>query len=189
MAAGANYAWANRQMITYWVRQAVNQVMKKEAELNIVYDIAHNIAKLEEYEGKKYIVHRKGATRCFGPNRKELPDKYQSTGQPVIIPGSMGTSSYVLVGTDDAMKNTFGSTCHGAGRLMSRSQAIRTIDLSKLKKDLAGKGIVTRTGSAKGMLEEAPQAYKDVDEVVEVVHQANIARKVARLKPLAVIKG
>jgi len=189
MAAGANFAWANRQMITYWVRQSVKYVMKKEIKLDIVYDIAHNIAKLEKYNGKDCIVHRKGATRCFGPGQKELPQKYQLTGQPVIIPGSMGTASYVLVGTSDAMKNTFGSTCHGAGRLMSRTKAKQTIDLNELKKDLSDQGIVTRAGSAKGMLEEAPQAYKDVDEVVEVVDQAEIAKKVVRLRPLAVIKG
>lgn len=193
MACGANFAWANRQLITHWVRQAVKRVLQGRVDLdltlNIVYDIAHNIAKLEKYGEKVYCVHRKGATRCFGPGQTVLPKKYRQTGQPVIIPGSMGTASYVLVGTESAMKNTFGSTCHGAGRLMSRKKAIQTIDLNKLKKDLTEQGIITRAGSAKGMLEEAPQAYKDVDEVVEVVHQANIAKKVARLKPLAVIKG
>lgn len=191
MAAAANFAWTNRQLITHLVRGAWQQVLGKDQKnpLNIVYDVAHNIAKLEKHGDQEFIVHRKGATRAFGPGQADLPDKYQATGQPVIIPGSMGTASYVLAGTQEAMDNTFGSTCHGAGRQMSRTQAKKSIDYNKLRKDLDQLGVVVRVGSAKGLLEEAPGAYKDIDEVVEVVSRSNVARKVVKLKPLAVIKG
>lgn len=178
MAAAANFAWANRQMITWEVRQAWNNVFGKKAgdTLQIVYDVSHNIAKIEEYDGKKMIVHRKGATRAF-------------PGQPVLIPGSMGTGSYILVGQDKSLAVSFGSSCHGAGRRMSRSQAKREISGFDLKKELESRGIIINEGSIRGLAEEAPQAYKDVDQVVDVVHNAGIATKVARLTPLAVIKG
>jgi tRNA-splicing ligase RtcB len=154
-----------------------------------VYDVAHNIAKLEEHGGKKYIIHRKGATRAFGPGRKELPKKYLETGQPVIIPGSMGTYSYVLCGTDTAMKETFGSACHGAGRRLSRIKAKKSLDYRKLKEELAAYGVTVREGSKQGLVEEAPEAYKDIEAVVEVVHLSGIAKKVAKMKPVAIIKG
>jgi tRNA-splicing ligase RtcB len=202
MAASANFAWANRQMITYEARKAWNRILGNGGKLKILYDVAHNIAKLEKYNGREYIIHRKGATRAFGPSsapqggalegkpvRSELPEKYRETGQPVIIPGSMGTASYVLVGTEIAMQETFGSTCHGAGRAMSRMKSKRVVNLSELKKRLEEKGIVVRAGSAKGLVEEAPESYKDIEEVISVVHGAGIALKVAKLKPLAVIKG
>lgn len=189
MAAAANYAWANRQMITYNVRGAWQYALGKKIELPILYDVAHNIAKVEKYNGREYIVHRKGATRAFGPHSPELPEIYKETGQPVIIPGSMGTASYVLVGTETAMQETFGSTCHGAGRQMSRMAAKRKLDYNQLIKMLEVKGIVVRGGSARGIIEEAPEAYKNIDDVAQVVHAAGIAKKVAKLKPLAVIKG
>lgn len=192
MAAAANFAWANRQMLSYLIRDGWMHVLgdPKKANLKLVYDVAHNMAKLEKHEGKEYVVHRKGATRAFGPGRKEIPREYQDVGQPVLIPGSMGTASYVLAGTDGAMKETFGSCCHGAGRRMSRTKAKKTIDYNRLKHELEDeKGIIIRAGSAREILEEAPEAYKDVDEVVEVVHEAGISRKVARMRPLAVVKG
>ncbi|RJR31591.1 RtcB family protein [Candidatus Parcubacteria bacterium] len=193
MSAAANFAWANRQMISHWVRNSVKQILQKKSDLDynlkILYDVAHNIAKQEIYDGKEYIVHRKGATRCFGPGRIEVPEKYRSIGQPVIIPGSMGTASYVLSGTNLAMSETFGSACHGAGRQMSRKKAVESINYNALKTEMSAKKIITRAGSARGLVEEAPQAYKDIDEVVDVVHNSGIAKKVARLVPLAVIKG
>ncbi|MEW5907736.1 MAG: RtcB family protein [Patescibacteria group bacterium] len=187
MSASANFAWANRQMITWHIRKVWKELFGSN-QLNLVYDVAHNIAKIEEHifptksdfavktKSDFVVVHRKGATRSF-------PD------QPVIIPGSMGTASYVLVGTEKAMQESFGSTCHGAGRRMSRHAALREVRGSELKDELEKKGIIIRTGSIKGLAEEAPLAYKDIDNVVEVVHNAGIAIKVARLKPLAVIKG
>lgn len=191
MAAAANYAWTNRQIITHLVRGAWQQVLPnfKVNDLAIVYDVAHNMAKLEIHNGKEYVVHRKGATRAFGPGSKDIPVKYKEVGQPVLIPGSMGTYSYVLAGTEQAMKETFGSCCHGAGRELSRSKAKKTIDYNKMRKALEEYGVVIRAGSAKGLLEEAPQAYKDIDEVIRVVHEAGISKTVAKLKPLAVIKG
>jgi len=189
MAAAANFAWTNRQLITFLIRKAWQRVLGSESRLKLVYDLAHNMAKLETHNNTNYIVHRKGATRAFGPNQKELPLKYQKTGQPVFIPGSMGTSSYVLAGTEKAMTETFGSACHGAGRRMSRTKAKKTVNYNKLKKELDEKGLVVRAGSKRGLLEEAPEAYKDIDEVVEVVDQCQIAEKVAKLEPLAVIKG
>lgn len=194
MSAAANFAWANRQMITYEVRETWKEVFgEKNGRLSLLYDVAHNIAKLEDYEigGKKQkvVVHRKGATRAFGPQESELTDKYKNTGQPVIIPGSMGTASFVLVGTDEAKNISFSSTCHGAGRRMSRSQAKREISGQKLLSDLKNMGITVETRSVYNLAEEAPLAYKDVDSVVDVVEIAGIAKKIARLKPLVVIKG
>ena len=177
MAAAANFAWSNRQMITCEVRDVWKKIFGDAGgKLEILYDVAHNIGKVEEYEGKKVIVHRKGATRSF-------------PGQPVLIPGSMGTSSYVLVGAEGSMKEAFGSSCHGAGRRMSRHAAKKEVQGSELKAELESEGIHIVSGSMVGLAEEAPFAYKDVDEVVEVVHQAGLAKKVARLKPIAVIKG
>jgi len=197
MAAAANFAWANRQMITNLVRKAWEKVLSHKISgkynLDLVYDVAHNIAKLEEHEidGKKIKVcmHRKGATRAFGPGRAELPKIYRESGQPVLIPGSMGTASYVLVGTETAMIDSFGSTCHGAGRRMSRAESRRRISGAALKKELEAEGIIVRCSSMNGLTEEAPLAYKDIDEVVGVVDRAGLAKKVARLVPLAVIKG
>ncbi|MGB9726498.1 MAG: RtcB family protein [Minisyncoccia bacterium] len=192
MACAANYAWANRGMITYFVRKAWQRIIGKKEELKILYDVAHNIIKKERYlingKEKELIVHRKGATRSFPKGNKEIPLKYQSVGQPVLIPGSMGTSSYVLKGVEKA-EESFYSTCHGAGRLMSRHQAIKTLTKEDVLKTLKAKGIVVKCASYKGLLEEAPEAYKNIDEVVEVVHQAGLSLKVAKLQPLAVIKG
>ncbi len=180
MAAGANFAWANRQLITWEVRQAWKSVLGDGGDLEIVYDVAHNIAKTESYliggRMTELVIHRKGATRSF-------------PGQPVLIPGSMGTASYVLVGREKAMEESFGSCCHGAGRRMSRTQAKKQILGSELKDELKKMGIAVSSGSLSGLAEEAPEAYKDVNEVVEVVGAAGIAEKVARLRPLAVIKG
>ncbi len=190
MSAAANFAWANRQLVSFWVRKAWEKIFsRKSGSLSVVYDVAHNIAKIEEYGGIKLCVHRKGATRAFNPGHPEIPEKYRSVGQPVLIPGSMGTASYVLAGTDYAIKETFGSACHGSGRTMSRHAALREVQGQNLKQELEKKGIIVRAGSIKGLAEEAPSAYKNVDEVVEVVHSAGIAKKVARLKPIAVIKG
>lgn len=190
MAAAANFAWANRQLITWEVRKAWEEVLGPAGgKLEIVYDVAHNIAKLEEYGEVKMIIHRKGATRAFGPGHPEIHESYRAIGQPVLIPGSMGTASYVLVGTNQAMEETFGSTCHGSGRRMSRHAAKRQVQGATLKDQLEKQGIVIRAGSMSGLAEEAPIAYKDVEDVVEVVHQVGIARKVVRLKPLVVIKG
>ena len=179
MSAGANFAWANRQMIAHYIRKAWKEVLGEKTKLTALYDVAHNIAKLEKYEinGKEMelVVHRKGATRAF-------PE------QPVLIPGSMGTASYVLVGTEQG-KDAWYSTCHGAGRIMSRSAAIRNLSGQEIIKQLKAKGILVKCYSMRGIAEEAPQAYKNIDEVVEVVHQAGLSQKVARLVPLAVIKG
>lgn len=195
MSCGANFAWANRQLITHMVRKGWEKIFGGQyGELEIVYDVAHNIGKIEEHEDEngnkiKVLVHRKGATRAFGPGQPEVPDNYKNIGQPVLIPGSMGTTSYVLVGTNQTMEETFGSSCHGAGRMMSRSAAKRQIQGSTLKQELEKRGIIIKAGSMPGLAEEAPQAYKDVDSVVDIVHGASIAKKVARLVPLAVIKG
>ena len=196
MACGANYAWANRQLITHWVRQAFEKVLhrpEEELELGLVYDVAHNIAKLEEHEfegrRRKLYIHRKGATRAFGPGHPDVPPAYRSMGQPVLIPGTMGSESYVLVGTDAAMKESWGSTCHGAGRVMSRNAAVRQFGEREVTSMLASRGIYARAASATVMSEEAPAAYKDVSSVVEVCHGAGISKKVARLKPMGVMKG
>lgn len=193
MAAAANFAWANRQMITYLVRQAWAKEFGGAGPLPLVYDVAHNIAKIETHviDGKKQkvIMHRKGATRAFGPGNPELPVEYRHVGQPVLIPGSMGTASYVLVGTEAAMLQSLGSSCHGAGRRMSRAAAKRSIHGKQLKENLLSAGIYVQAGSYAELAEEAPSAYKHVDDVVNVVDGAGIARKVVKLKPKAVIKG
>jgi tRNA-splicing ligase RtcB (3'-phosphate/5'-hydroxy nucleic acid ligase) len=196
MCAAANYAFVNRQVLAFHIRQSFKDVFKKTSidyRLHQVYDIAHNMAKVEKHQvdGKtvEVVVHRKGATRAFGPGFEGLPSEYRDIGQPVLVPGSMGTASWILVGTPGSMEQSFGSTCHGAGRTMSRSKAKQTIDGRNLKNDLQHEGIEIRAGSMAGLAEEAPQAYKDVDEVVRVVTGAGIARKVARIVPIAVIKG
>lgn len=193
MACGANYAWANRQMIAHYIRKTWKSVLgEKTSSLSVLYDVAHNIAKIEKYKinGKEteVCVHRKGATRAFPPGHPEIPERYRETGQPVIIPGSMGTASYVLVGTQKGEEAWF-STCHGAGRTMSRREATRRVNPQQLITGLENKGILIKCWSLRGIAEEAPQAYKDIDNVVEVVHQAGLSQKVARLVPLAVIKG
>lgn len=194
MAAAANFAWSNRQLITSSVRRVWRDLLGNSGGgLTVLYDVAHNIAKIEEHQvnggTEKLIVHRKGATRAFGPGSREITPEYRSTGQPVIIPGSMGTASYVLVGTSESMAQSFGSTCHGAGRLMSRHAAKRSVQGRQLIDELQKEGIHVQAGSLSGLAEEAPLAYKDIHNVVDVVDRANIARKVARLRPLAVIKG
>ena len=196
MASAANYAWANRQCMAELVRRTFERVLAGKVsnwQLRQIYDITHNIVKIEEHEidGKltTLVVHRKGATRAFGPGRREAPRKYRDVGQPVLIPGDMGTGSYLLVGTEKAMRESFGTTCHGAGRIMSRSKAKKTVRGDKLVGELRERGIIVRGGSMAGLAEEAPQAYKDVDRVVNVVHEAGLAKRVARFKPLGVIKG
>jgi tRNA-splicing ligase RtcB len=197
MGAAANFAWANRQVLTHQIRNAFETTLSGKLadwHLRQIYDIAHNIAKVEEHtpDGGRAVrvcVHRKGATRAFGPGSPVLPADYRKVGQPVLVPGSMGTASWVLLGTAGSMNQTFGSTCHGAGRVMSRTAAKKTVQGQKLRDEMENDGITVRAGSLAGLAEEAPLAYKDVDRVVNVVHDAGIARKVARLKPLAVIKG
>lgn len=194
MGAAANFAWCNRQVITWQVRKAWKNVFGDSVgEIDVVYDISHNIAKVEEHEldgePEKLIVHRKGATRAFGPGHEELPDDYRSIGQPVMIPGSMGTGSYVLAGTQEGMEQTFGSTCHGAGRRMSRTDAKSRVEANKLIKDLKDRDIHVQAASKSGVAEEAPLAYKDEDVVVDTVEKAGIAKRVAKLRPAAVIKG
>ncbi|HBP01224.1 MAG TPA: RNA-splicing ligase RtcB [Candidatus Moranbacteria bacterium] len=193
MSAAANFAWTNRQLISWEVRKVWKSFFGEKGGLSLLYDVAHNIAKIEEYEigGKKekFIIHRKGATRAFGPGHPELAGIFSESGQPVIIPGSMGTASYVLAGTKEGMEKSFGSSCHGAGRRMSRHAAKRAVRGEELKKELEKEGIYVRVGSIGGLAEEAPLAYKDIDDVVGVVAGAGIARKVARLRPVLVIKG
>jgi tRNA-splicing ligase RtcB len=196
MAAAANYAWTNRQMIVHWVRESFEQVFHKDAEdmnLSIVYDVAHNIAKKEIHNIKgrdtEVYVHRKGATRAFGPGRKEIPSEYRDIGQPVLIPGTMGTASYVLHGTETAMEETFGSTAHGAGRKMSRAGAKRTYRGEVVKSDLEKRGIVIKATSMPIVAEEAPGAYKDVDDVVKTAHYTGISRLVGKMVPMGVAKG
>lgn len=195
MACAANFAWANRQMIVHWVRQSFENVLRQDAEelgMHVVYDVCHNIAKLEEHvvDGKKMLlyVHRKGATRSFGPSRKEIPKKYQKVGQPVLIPGDMGTESYLLKGTD-ASEEAFGSTCHGAGRVMSRHEAKRRWSGREIARKLEMKGIYAHPASWTVMAEESPDAYKDVSKVVNATHGAGLSLKVARMVPLGVVKG
>ncbi len=196
MSCAVNYAFSNRQAITHWVRQSFEQVFRQPAEtfgLKLVYDVAHNIAKIEEHKvnggTKKVWIHRKGATRAFGPDRPEVPDDFRPCGQPVLIPGSMGTSSWVLVGTHKGMDVSFGSTAHGAGRMMSRSAAKRRYWGGEIKKELEGRGIVVRAASAVVLAEEADHAYKNVDKVAEVSDKLGIATRVVRLLPIAVAKG
>jgi tRNA-splicing ligase RtcB (3'-phosphate/5'-hydroxy nucleic acid ligase) len=192
MGAAANFAFANRQMITHWTRNAFQRVLGA-GDLKVVYDVCHNIAKRERHqvEGREreVLVHRKGATRAFPKGHLDLPEELREFGQPVLIPGSMGTCSYVLVGTEQAMRETFGSSCHGAGRAKSRTQAKRETTAEQLLQDLKEKGILVKGQSRAGLTEEKPDAYKDVSEVVQVVHDAGLARKVAKLVPIAVMKG
>ncbi|RLF24220.1 MAG: RNA-splicing ligase RtcB [Thermoprotei archaeon] len=196
MSCACNFAWANRQCITHWTREAFERVFKTDAEdlgMHLIYDVAHNIAKLEEHyvDGRrvKVFVHRKGATRAFPPGHPAIPAKYRSIGQPVLIPGSMGTASYVLKGTKKAMEITFGSTAHGAGRMLSREAAKRRYWGSRVIQELESRGIIVKAASLRVAAEEAPGAYKDVDKVADVSHRVGIALKVARLVPLAVAKG
>ena len=192
MAAAANFAFANRQMMTHWTRNAFERILGN-GDLNIVYDVCHNIAKHEEHEidgkKKKVLVHRKGATRAFPQGHPELPEELRGAGQPVLIPGSMGTCSYVLVGTGQAMKETFGSSCHGAGRAKSRTQAKKETTADQLLLELKTQGILVRSETRSGLTEEKPDAYKDVSQVVDVMVGAGLANKVAKLVPLAVMKG
>jgi tRNA-splicing ligase RtcB (3'-phosphate/5'-hydroxy nucleic acid ligase) len=196
MACAANFAFTNRQMITHWVRETFERVFRKgpkDLKLDLIYDVCHNIAKMEYHtvdgKKKKLCVHRKGATRAFPPNHRDVPEDYRSIGQPVLIPGDMGRCSYVLVGTERAMEETFGSTCHGAGRVMSRHQAVKAAKGRAITRELEDKGIIVRGASRGTIVEEMPDAYKDVNDVVNVVHQAGISRKVVKLIPMGVIKG
>jgi len=192
MAAAANFAFANKQLITHWVRQTMKSIFP-QFSADVVYDVCHNIAKFENHsvngKEKEVLVCRKGATRAFGPGRKELPEDYRKVGQPVIIPGSMGTSSYVLVGTKKAEELSWASTAHGAGRVESRTKARGNRTGEQVKEELNNLGIEVRAGSWKGLVEEAPEAYKDIDEVVAVSHQVGIATLVAKVKPIVVMKG
>jgi tRNA-splicing ligase RtcB len=203
MACAANFAFANRQMLVHHIRRSFEETLKGKVtraeagmpvwDVHQVYDIAHNMGKVEEHtvDGRRVrvCVHRKGATRAFGPGAPGLPDDYKDIGQPVLIPGSMGTASFVLLGTPGSMAQSFGSTCHGAGRVMSRARAKREVRGDVLKQELQARGIQVRAGSMPGLAEEAPVAYKDVNRVVDVVHQAGIAKKVVKLAPIAVVKG
>jgi tRNA-splicing ligase RtcB (3'-phosphate/5'-hydroxy nucleic acid ligase) len=196
MAAAANFAFTNRQMITHWVRETFEQTLgmnPRDLQLDLIYDVCHNIAKMETHQvdgqKKRLCVHRKGATRAYPPNHPDIPRDYRSTGQPVLIPGDMGRCSYVLVGTERAMEETFGSACHGAGRVMSRHQAVKAAKGRVITRELEDKGIIVRGASRGTIVEEIPEAYKDVSHVVDIVHNAGIAKKVAKLIPMGVIKG
>ena len=196
MRAAANFAWANRQCITHLMRQAFCEalnVSEKTAGLEQVYDVCHNIAKVEEHtiggRSQTLCVHRKGATRAFPAGHPALPEKYARVGQPVLIPGDMGRASYLMVGTETAMAETFGSTCHGAGRRLSRSAAKKALSGRGVLESLKADGVTVRAGSLSALAEEAPEAYKDVAEVVNVAHHAGISRRVARSRPIGVIKG
>jgi tRNA-splicing ligase RtcB len=196
MRAAANYAWANRQCIMHWARETFMKVLSstpKQLGMGLVYDVAHNIAKVEDHRvnGKpmKLVVHRKGATRAFPPGHPELPEKYKKTGQPVLIPGDMGRASFVLIGTEKAMEETFGSTCHGAGRVLSRHQAIRQAKGRAIWRELEDRGIIVKSAGRETLAEEMSEAYKDISNVVDVVHNAGISKKVARLRPMGVVKG
>ena len=191
MAAAANFAWANRHTLADAVREAARQVLGGEVadRTRLVYDVAHNVAKLEPYDGRELCVHRKGATRAFPPGHPEIPAGYRAAGQPVFIPGSMGTSSFVLAGRQGSMERSFGTTCHGAGRVMSRTRARKQIGGKELRRQLEEHGITVRSASNRGLTEEAPFAYKDVEAVVDVVERAGLAARVAQLRPIGVIKG
>ncbi len=194
MAAAANYAWANRQVIMHNVRKVLADMYGIGYEdQKLVYDVAHNVAKFEEHtvDGKsmRLCIHRKGATRAFGPKAPDIPAAYTSIGQPVLIPGSMGTSSYVLHGTAMAMEKSFGSTCHGAGRVMSRSKARKSLKGKEVRDSLASEGILVRAPSIGALADEAPEVYKPSREVVQVVHEVGLSKLVARMEPLGVIKG
>jgi tRNA-splicing ligase RtcB len=196
MRAAANYAWANRQCIMHWTREAFQSVLSASPGhlgMSLVYDVAHNIAKVETHEvdgeSRKLVVHRKGATRAFPPGHPELPDIYRNTGQPVLIPGDMGRASFVLLGSEGGMRETWGSTCHGAGRVLSRHQAIKRAKGRAIWRELEDRGIIVMSKGRRTLAEEMPEAYKDISEVVEVVHRAGISKKVARLRPMGVVKG
>jgi len=196
MACAANFAFANRQMITHWVRESFSSVLGKSPEklgLDLIYDVCHNIAKFEDHmvngRQKRLCIHRKGATRALPPGHPQTPEAYKTIGQPVLIPGDMGRNSYVLVGTEAAGAETFASSCHGAGRLMSRSRASKTVGGKNIVKAMQDLGVIVKASGWRTLAEEIPEAYKDVTEVVDVVHNAGIARKVVQLKPLGVIKG
>ena len=193
MCAAVNYAFANRQMIAHWVRDVFARVLGGPAAMGQVYDVCHNVAKVETHRidgvETRLCVHRKGATRSFGPGRREIPAAFRAVGQPVIIPGSMGTSSYILAGTAEAEEKSFGSTAHGAGRVMSRHEAHKRFRGERIRDELAARGIELRTANLKGVAEEASEAYKDVDEVVRVSDEAGLGRLVARVVPVGVMKG
>jgi len=196
MFAALNFAWSNRQMISHWTRKSFERVFKQsesDLDMKLVYDVAHNIAKVEKHkiDGKlkSVVVHRKGATSAFPANMDDVPAKYRDLGQPVLVPGSMGTGSWILLGQENSMNATFGSTAHGAGRMMSRTKARRTFTESEVKKSLNDKGIFLKSLTRDGTVEETPEAYKDVDAVVNVSHELGIATKVAKLVPIGVIKG
>ncbi|HEX8949467.1 MAG TPA: RtcB family protein, partial [Dissulfurispiraceae bacterium] len=196
MKAAANYAWSNRQCLMHWTRETFMSVLHaspSELGMSLVYDVAHNVAKVEEHtvngRKRKLVVHRKGSTRAFPPGHPELPAMYRHTGQPVLIPGDMGRASFVLLGTERAMEETFGSTCHGAGRMLSRHQAIRQAKGRAIWRELEDRGIIVKSAGRETLAEEMSEAYKDVSNVVDVVHTAGISKKVARLRPMGVIKG
>lgn len=196
MRAAANYAWANRQCIMHWAREAFMKTFAlspRDLGMSLIYDVAHNVAKVEEHvvDGKKrkLVVHRKGSTRAFPPGHPELPDRYRQVGQPVLIPGDMGRASFVLLGAERAMRETFGSTCHGAGRVLSRHQAIRQAKGRAIWRELEDRGIIVKSAGRETLAEEMSEAYKDIDNVVNVVHTAGISTKVARLRPMGVVKG
>jgi tRNA-splicing ligase RtcB len=195
MAAAANFAWANRQGMAHYVRRAFQRLFGGQTHVRMVYDVAHNIAKRELHQvpgetgTRDVLVHRKGATRAFPAGHLEIPARYRHVGQPVLIPGSMGTASWVLVGTEGAMRESFGSVCHGAGRMLSRTAARKGHNAKDVQRELEERGIIVKSETRDGILEEIPEAYKDVDHVIEVVHNAGLARKVARLRPMGVIKG
>jgi tRNA-splicing ligase RtcB len=193
MRAAANFAWANRQAILHFLRGSFTKVFGKSARLDVIYDVCHNIAKRERHVvdgvNRDVLVHRKGATRAYPAGHREIPQAYRHVGQPVLIPGSMGTASWVLVGGETSMRETFGSVCHGAGRLLSRTAARKGRNAREVQEGLAARGILVRSETKDGILEEIPEAYKDVDEVIEIAHATGLARKVARLRPMGVIKG
>jgi tRNA-splicing ligase RtcB (3'-phosphate/5'-hydroxy nucleic acid ligase) len=196
MACGANYAWANRQLLMHRTREVFEKTLRmspRELGMRLVYDVCHNIAKIETFtvqgKTKKLCVHRKGATRAFPAGHESVPVRYRKVGQPVLIPGDMGTGSYVLVGQQKAMEETFGSACHGAGRVMSRTQATKTARGRSIARELSDKGVLVMASSKETLSEEMPEAYKNLNDVVQVMHEARIASKVARLKALSCIKG
>mgnify|MGYP001099490103 FL=1 len=196
MACAANYAWANRQMLMHWTREVFEKTLQKsprEIGMRLLYDVCHNIAKIEDFpidgKMKKVCVHRKGATRAFPPGHPALPDMYRKVGQPVIIPGDMGTGSYVLVGTEKAFSETFGSTCHGAGRVMSRTRAKKASRGRSIQKEMADRNVIVMATGRGTLQEEIPEAYKDIDAVVDVVHNAGLSKKVAKLRAVGCIKG
>lgn len=196
MCCAANYAWANRQMMLHWTRETFERTLRKSPRdlgMRLIYDVCHNIAKFEDFpiDGKqmRLCVHRKGATRAFPPGHPKVPPQYRSVGQPVLIPGDMGTGSYILTGTQKAYEETFGSTCHGAGRVMSRGQATKASRGRAIKKEMAARGVIVISTGKATLAEEIPEAYKNIDEVVDIAHNAGISKKVARLKPIGCIKG